>query len=83
MDIRIAEIYKVIAFIPLLNQIFDDNIKNGSVKGANNNQVYMSGILNFLAIVSVFLMVRKMYICDIWGVSMQNVLYPKTAFFQE
>ena len=40
-----VEIYKVIAYIPLLNQIFDDDKnKNGSVKGANNNQVYMRGI---------------------------------------
>jgi len=29
-----------IAFIPLLNQIFDDKNKNGSLKEANNNQVY-------------------------------------------
>jgi len=30
-----VEIYKVIAYIPLLYQIFDDNNKNGSIKGAN------------------------------------------------
>jgi len=28
-----VEIYKVIAFIPLLDNIFDDMNKNGSVKG--------------------------------------------------
>jgi len=28
-----VEIYNVIANIPLLNQIFDDKNKNGSVKG--------------------------------------------------
>jgi len=60
-----VEIYKVIAYIPLLNLIFDDKNKNGSVRGANNNQVYMHGILNLLAIVSVFLMIRKIYIYDI------------------
>jgi len=37
----VVEIYKVIAFIPLLDQIFDDKNKNGSIKGANNNQAYM------------------------------------------
>jgi len=60
-----VEIYKVIAYIPLFNQIFDDKNKNGSAKGANNNQVYMRGNLNLLAIVNVFLMIRKMYNCDI------------------
>jgi len=60
-----VEIYKVIAYIPLLNQIFEDKNKNGSVKKANNNQVYMRGILNLLAIVSIFLVIRKIYICDI------------------
>jgi len=45
-----VEIYKVIAYIPLLNQMFDDENKNaGSVNGANNNQVRKSGILNLLA----------------------------------
>jgi len=36
-----VEIYKVIAYTLSLNQIFDDKNKNGSVKGANNNQVYI------------------------------------------
>jgi len=40
-----VEIYKVIAFIPLLDQIFDDKNKNGSVKGANYNQLYTRGNL--------------------------------------
>jgi len=39
-----VEIYKIIAYIPLFNQMFDDKNKNGSVRGANNNQVYMRGI---------------------------------------
>jgi len=33
----------VIAYIPLHNQIFDNNNKNGSVEGAHDNQVYMHG----------------------------------------
>ncbi|KAE9521942.1 hypothetical protein AGLY_017676 [Aphis glycines] len=33
-----VEIHKAIAYIPLLYQIFDDKNKNGSLKGANNNQ---------------------------------------------
>jgi len=53
-----VEIYKDIAYIPLPNQIVDDK-KSGSVKGANNNHVYISGILNLLAFVSAFLMIRK------------------------
>jgi len=49
--LTMVEIYKIIAYnIPLLNQIFDDKNKNGSVKGAANiNQVCKSGILNLLA----------------------------------
>jgi len=42
-----VEIYKVSAHIPLINHIFYDKNKNGRVKGANNNQVCMRGILNF------------------------------------
>lgn len=34
-----VEIYKVIAYIPFLNQIFGNKYKNGSLKWANNNQV--------------------------------------------
>jgi len=56
-----VEIHKVIAYIPLLYQIFDDKNKNGSVKGANNNNVFMRG--NFYA--SVFFMIRKNVIYDI------------------
>lgn len=49
-----VEIYKVIAFTPLLNQIVDSKNKNGSGNGANNNQVYyMRRILNLLAFVRV------------------------------
>jgi len=44
-----VEIYKVIAFIPLLNQIFDDKNKNGSAKVANNDQVYMHGNFEFIS----------------------------------
>jgi len=40
-----VEICKVIAFIPLLDQILDDKNKNGSVKGANYNQLYTRGNL--------------------------------------
>jgi len=36
-----VEIYKAVAHIPLLNQIFYDKNKNDGVKGANNNQVPM------------------------------------------
>jgi len=39
-----VEMYKVIAYIPPLKQIFDDKNKNGSAKGANNN--ICAGILN-------------------------------------
>ena len=60
-----VEIYKVIAYIPLFNQIFDDKNKNGSLKGANNNQVCKGGISNLLAFFGVFLMIRKIDICDI------------------
>ena len=57
-----VEIHKVIAYIPLLYQIFDDKNKNGSVKGANNNnQVYMPA--NFY--VGVFFMIRNIVIYDI------------------
>lgn len=58
---------KVIEFISLLNQIFYDKNKNGSVKGANNNQVCMSGILNLLFCQRIFefLMIRKNDICNI------------------
>jgi len=45
----VVETYKVIAFILLLNQIFDDKNKNGSVKKANNNQVYMRGNFEFVS----------------------------------
>jgi len=34
-----VEIYKVIAYIPFPNKIFDDKNKNGRVKGANNIQI--------------------------------------------
>ena len=60
-----VEIYKVIAFIPLLDQIFDDKNKNGSVKGPIITKYTCAGILDLLAFVSVFLMIRKMYIFDI------------------
>jgi len=51
----VVGIYKVIvAFISLLNQIFDDKNKNGKVKGANNNQVYIRGILNLLNYLSTY-----------------------------
>lgn len=43
-----VEIYKIIAFITFLNRIFDDKIKSGSVKEANNNQVYMPGSFEFV-----------------------------------
>jgi len=36
-----VEIYKVIAYIPSINQIFDNKNKNGSVKGANNYQEHI------------------------------------------
>jgi len=49
-----VEIYKVIAYIPLFNKIFDDKKKNGSVKGANNNQICKRGILNLLAFRRIF-----------------------------
>jgi len=39
-----VEIYKIIAYIPSLNQIFDDNNKNECIKGANNNKAYMCGL---------------------------------------
>jgi len=42
-----VQMYKVIAFIPLLNQIFDDKNKNG-INGVNNNQVYMRGNFEFV-----------------------------------
>jgi len=50
-----VEIYKVIAFTPLLNQIVDSKNKNGSGKGANNNNqvYYMRRILNLSAFVRV------------------------------
>ena len=44
-----VEIYKVIAFISLLDQIFDDKNKNVSLKGTNNNQVYMQGNFEFVS----------------------------------
>lgn len=43
-----VELYKFIAFIPLLNQIFDDKNKNCSVKGANYKQVYMREKFEFV-----------------------------------
>jgi len=53
-------LYKVIAYIPSLNQIFDDKNKHDSVKGANNYQVCKRGILNLLAFFdALFLMIRK------------------------
>jgi len=67
-----VEIYKVIAYcIPLLDQIFYDNHKNASIKEAHNNQVY-AGILNLLAFVGVFLIMRKIVIYDIHFVSNDN-----------
>jgi len=60
-----VEIHKFIAYIPFLYQIFDDKNNNGSVKGANNNQVYMSG--NFYA--SVFFMIKNIVIGIGSGVS--------------
>jgi len=36
-----VEISKVIAFIPLPDQMFDDKNKNGSVMGTVNNQLYI------------------------------------------
>jgi len=56
---------KYARLLSLLNQIFDDKNKNGSVKGANNNQVCKPGILNLLAFDGVFFMIRKINICDI------------------
>jgi len=79
-----VEIYKVIAFIPFLDQIFDDKNKNGSVKGrgTNNNQYTCAVILNLLAFVSLFLMIRKIDICNIFlrghFVSDDNNLYIST-----
>lgn len=61
-----VEISKVIAYnIQLLDQIFDDKNKNSSIKENNNNQVCMGGISNWLAFVSVFLMIIKIDVCDI------------------
>jgi len=60
MVITMVEIYKVIAFIPLLDQIFDDKNKNGSVKVANNNQVYMRGNFELVSFCQ-----RVFDICDI------------------
>jgi len=62
-----VEIYKDIAYIPppLLNQIVNNENKNDSVKWANNNQVCKRGILNSSSFVGVFLMIRKIDICDI------------------
>jgi len=57
---RFEIIYKVIAFIPLLNQIFYDKNKNGSVKGENR-------ILNLLAFVSVFLMIRTIFVISLYA----------------
>jgi len=54
-----VEIYKVIAYIPILNQIFDDKNKNSRVKGVSNSHVCKCGILNLLAFVGVFLMIRE------------------------
>jgi len=44
-----VEIYKVIAFIPLLDQIFDDKNKNVSLKRTNSNQVYMRVNFEFVS----------------------------------
>jgi len=41
--IPMIEIYKVIANVPLLYQLLDD--KNGSVNGANINQVYICAVI--------------------------------------
>jgi len=64
-----VEINKVITYIPLLYQTFDD--KNKSVKGANNNQVYMPA--SFYA--SVFCMIRIIVIYDIITDIYNNIYY--------
>jgi len=50
---------KVIAYITLLNQIFDDKNKNGSLKGAHNNQVYMRGNFEFVSFCHVIFYDKK------------------------
>lgn len=45
------EIHKVIGYIPLPYRIFDDRNKSGTVKGDNNNQVYVLSDFKFFKII--------------------------------
>lgn len=54
------KIYMVIVYIHFLNQIVDNKNINGSVKGANYNQICMLGNFKLLAYVSVLFMIRKL-----------------------
>jgi len=60
-----VEIYKLIAFIPLLDQILDDKNKNGNVKGANSNQVYMCWNFEFVSFCLRVSDDKKNFICVI------------------
>jgi len=53
------EINKVIAFIAFFNSIFDDKNKNNSIKKVNKIKYICEEILNLLAFVSVFLIIKK------------------------